>query len=324
MSYFSQVNIAYNGVTVTASTPLPTLTSTTAIPAGTANIGHVYVDNVASTPINIASIPAGSNAIGTVNVNNISGTPVQISAIPTGTNVIGHVFIDNIAGTPVNISAIPTGTNAIGTVTVNNIAGTPVQISTIPTGSNVIGHVIVDSMPAISMGAIAAGTAFIGRSGATAWKASYNITRLTDTTQYAVDDAISAATPATPSIDLATFGAANGQFIQITNARVISSVKGSVTDLNANIWVFNVAFAPTTDNTAFSVDDTTAQAGGVVIPCLNAFRNALNHRCVSDCGSWIMQLAEADTKIYLGFQAANTYTPVSGEVLYIVLEGLLL
>lgn len=124
--------------------------------------------------------------------------------------------------------------------------------------------------------------------------------------------------------DLSSFGAVAGQFYQITNARVISSVKGSAIDLNANIWMFNTIFSGTLDNAALSIDDTTAQTGGIVVPCLNAYRNAANHRCVSDPGGWIGKLADADTKLYFVLQASNAYTPASGEVLYVVLEGVLL
>ena len=169
-------------------------------------------------------------------------------------------------------------------------------------------------------------SAFIGRSGAKAFKVTANFTRPSDTTAYTADDAItnSTASPAIMSFDLSAFGAVNGQFFQITNARVISSVKGSVTDLNANIWLFNQTFVATNDNSALSIDDTTAETGGIVIPCLNAYRTALNHRCVSDCGAWIGQLAANATTVYFALQAANGYTPTSGEVFYVVLEGVLL
>jgi hypothetical protein len=124
--------------------------------------------------------------------------------------------------------------------------------------------------------------------------------------------------------DLSVDGAVSGQYFQITNASVISSVKGTSLDLSANIWVFNSIFSGTLDNAALSIDDTTAQTGGKVLPCNNAYRNALNHRSVTDPGIWKMKLAAADTKVFFTLQAANTYTPQSGEVLYVVIEGDLL
>lgn len=124
--------------------------------------------------------------------------------------------------------------------------------------------------------------------------------------------------------DLAADGAVNGQMYQITNARVISSVKGTSLDLNSNIWMFNTIFSGTLDNAALSIDDTTAQTGGIVIPCINTYRNALNHRCTSDPGAWKGKLAANDTKLFFNLQASNAYTPQSGEVLTVVLEGDLL
>jgi len=252
----------------------------------------------------------------------------------------------------------------------------------------------------VSAVVLAAGTAFIGRSGAVCFKIQSNFTRPADTNIYAADDAINnvasaanvtftdvgdvvtlnghglvngtvvsfatvvnttgiatstnyyvvssaantfqvsatyggAALPLTTdgtgtmnactlAVDLASFGAVAGQYYSISNVRVISSVKGSVTDLSANVWIFNNIYSGTLDNAALSIDDTTAFTGGIVIPCANAYRNAANHRCVSDPGQWIGKLAAADTKLFFLIQAANTYTPTSGEVLYVVLEGVLL
>lgn len=124
--------------------------------------------------------------------------------------------------------------------------------------------------------------------------------------------------------DLSAFGAIAGQQYQITNARVISSVKPTALDLNVNLWIFNSIFSGTFDNAELSIDDTTAQTGGIVVPCSNPYRTAVNHRCVSDPGLWIGKLAAADTKLYFVPQANNAYTPQSGEVLYVVFEGVLL
>lgn len=164
------------------------------------------------------------------------------------------------------------------------------------------------------------------RTGAFAFKVTANFTRPGDTNIYAVDDAITDSTtsPTVMQFDLSTFGGVANQLYQIMNARIISSVKGSVMDLNANLWLFNQTFASTNDNSALSIDDATSQTGGIVIPCLNAYRNASNHRCVSEPGTWIGRLGSSDTKLYGILQAANTYTPSSSEVFYIILEGLLL
>jgi hypothetical protein len=280
---------------------------------------------------------------------------------------------------------------------VNTNGSVDVNIKNITDGNNMLTINADGSIATVAK----AGTAFIGRSGALAFKAITNFTRPANTSIYAEDDAITnvvtaaiavaftdagdivtlnghglkngtvvsfatvvtttgiststnyfvissttntfqvsatfggAALPLTTNgtgtmnacvlcIDLSTFGAVAGQSYSISNARVVSSVKGSASDLNVNIWIFNSVFTSTLDNAALDIDDTTAQTGGVVIPCVNAYRNASNHRCVSDCGAWAGQLAAADTKLYFILQAANAYTPASSEVLTIVFEGMLL
>ena len=157
------------------------------------------------------------------------------------------------------------------------------------------------------------------------FRVATNFTRPADTSPYAVFDAITNSTsaPTTLSFNLNTFGASNGDFICFTNARIISSVAQS-TLLTANLFVFNQTFAATNDNLQLSIDDATAQTGGVVIPCLNTYNLSANARCVSDAGQWIMKLADASTSIFFALQATNAYTPVSGERFDVILEGFLL
>lgn len=164
------------------------------------------------------------------------------------------------------------------------------------------------------------------KAGARPFKATAYFTRPADANIYAVDDAIcnSTSSPAIMSFDLATFGAVVGQAFMVTNARMISDKKPTALDLNANIWIFNQTFAGTNDNSILDIDDATAQTGGIVIPCLNAYRNNSNHRCVSDPGQWVGFLAANNTSIYFTTQAANTYTPQNGERFDVVLEGVLL
>jgi hypothetical protein len=156
------------------------------------------------------------------------------------------------------------------------------------------------------------------------FKILQTFTRPSDGNAYAALDAITNSTsaPAIMSQDLAAYGAKVGQFIVITNARVISSVKGS--GLSCAICMFPATFTATNDNSELSIDDTTAALGGVVIPCGNFYSFAVNARCVSDPGWWEMQLAAASTTIYFALQATAAYTPTTGEVFTVVLEGFLL
>lgn len=173
-------------------------------------------------------------------------------------------------------------------------------------------------------GATPAGTGFIGRTGMTGFKILQSFTRPSDGNAYIALDAITNSTsaPAIMSQDLASFGATVGRFLVITNARVISSVKGS--GLSCNIWMAPATFAATNDNAEFSLDDTTAALGCLVIPCNNNYTSALNARAVSDPGWWEMQLGAASTTVYFGLQAAAGYTPASGEVFTAVIEGFFL
>lgn len=107
-----------------------------AIPAGSAVIGHVIVDSgtvtlaAGTAVIGHVILDASSAVIGHIIVD--SGSIALSAAIPAGANVIGHVIVDSGA---VSLSAaLPAGTNYIGCVTSPTIAGggaqTTVSITT--------------------------------------------------------------------------------------------------------------------------------------------------------------------------------------------------
>jgi hypothetical protein len=158
--------------------------------------------------------------------------------------------------------------------------------------------------------------------GLKGFKATGTFTRPANTTLYTALDAITDSTtaPTTMSFDLSSFGATAGRFLVVTNGRVISSVKG--TGLSVNIVIFPVTFTTTYDNYELEINDTVAATGGIVVPCSNNYTFLGNARCVSDPGWWEMQLT--DTNIYFTLQAANGYTPASGEIFTVVLEGFFL
>ena len=162
------------------------------------------------------------------------------------------------------------------------------------------------------------------KTGLTGFKILQTFTRDTSVTAYSAGDAINnaVATPAIMSQDLAAQGAVSatpGTFYVITNARVISSIKGS--GLAVNVCIFPATFTATADNSELSVDDTTAALGGIIIPCQNNYTLAVNARCVSDPGWWEGQFASASTTLYFALQAVSAYTPTSGEVFTVVIEG---
>jgi len=179
---------------------------------------------------------------------------------------------------------------------------------------------VTSSKVQVDIKTIAAGTTFIGQVGSQSFKVLQSFTRPADTTAYTALDCIGpVTTPAIMTQDLASYGATVGRFLVITNARIISSIKGS--GLSVNIAIMPTTFVATADNAELSIDDTTAALGGMVIPCNNFYSFAVNSRCVSDPGYWKMQLAAASTTIFFALQAANAYTPTSGEVFTVVMEG---
>jgi len=182
-----------------------------------------------------------------------------------------------------------------------------------------------DGTATIKIDGLPAGTAFIGRTGMTGFKILQSFNRPSNTPGgYTALDAISNSTisPAIMTQDLASFGCSAGQFLVITNARVVSSLKTG--GLSVNIWVMPATFSATNDHAEFSIDDTTAALGGLCIPCNNYYNTAVNSRAVSDPGWWEMQLGAASTTVYFALQAASGYVPTSGEVFTVVMEGFFL
>lgn len=160
--------------------------------------------------------------------------------------------------------------------------------------------------------------------GMTGFKILQSFTRPANVTAYTALDAISNSTsePTILSQDLAAQGASVGRFLVVTNAMVISSVKG--TGLTCNVVMFPAAFTATNDNSELSIDDTTAALGGLVIPCQTNYTLGVNARAVSDPGWWQMQLGAASTTVYFALQAVSAYTPASEEVFTVVIEGFFL
>jgi hypothetical protein len=364
-----------------------------------ATIKSVITSN--KVQVDVTTITAGSNIIGKVGIDQTTDGTTNLVVVKQST----HDNLNLNANLQQNNTDVASG-NPVYTqiedgkaVTIGTKADAPATTGTTDAWS------LIAMLKGIynKLGAVvlAAGTAFIGRSGAVAFKAISNFTRPADTAIYAADDAISnvassaiavtfqdagdtvtlnghglrngtvvsfatvvtttgiststnyfvvgsstntfqvaasyggaalplttdgsgTMNPCTLCYDLSADGAVAGQQYEIRNARVISSVKGTVLDIGVNLWIFNTVFSGTLDNAALSIDDTTSQTGGIVIPCTNGYRTAVNHRAVSDCGGWMGKLAAADTKLYFVLQANTAYTPQSGEVLYVVFEGVLL
>jgi hypothetical protein len=147
--------------------------------------------------------------------------------------------------------------------------------------------------------------------------------RPADATPYTALDAITNSTsaPTVMTIDLSSFGVVAGDFIAITNFRIITSTKLSGASINA--YIKPATFTATNDNSELSLSDAEAQLGGIVIPCVNLFTTALNSRIASDCGLWLMQIPTG-TSIFVELQAGIGFTPGNAERYDIFVEGIIL
>jgi hypothetical protein len=162
-------------------------------------------------------------------------------------------------------------------------------------------------------------TALIGKTGYKLVQVSANFTRPSDGNVYAVGDAVTNSTsaPVVFQLDLGALGAVNGQGIEVRKLAVVSSVKQSTLPL-LNVFLSRTTFTATNDNAALDIDDATQQADGAWFTCDVQNYTASNSRVEYLSNPQPMVLAAADTKLYGIIQAANAYTPVSGEVFYIL------
>lgn len=162
--------------------------------------------------------------------------------------------------------------------------------------------------------ALPAGSNVIGKTGYKMVKVSANFTRPSDTTAYAIGDAVTNSTsaPAVFQLDLGAAGAVAGQALEIRKLVIVSSAKQATLPL-LTAYLSATTFTATNDNAALDIDDTTMEAGGAFISCTTQNYTASNSRVASDMIPHPMILAAADTKLYGELRADNAYTPVSGE-----------
>lgn len=155
--------------------------------------------------------------------------------------------------------------------------------------------------------------------------ASAAVTRPADTNVYAVGDAITNSTsaPAIFEIDLASVGAVAGQGLEIRKIAVTSSAKQATLPL-INVFLSNITFTPTNDNAALDIADAVMEAGGSWFNLDVQNSTASNSRVAQLNIMAPIKLAAAATKLYGTLQAANAYTPVSGEKFTIMIWAALL
>ncbi len=155
------------------------------------------------------------------------------------------------------------------------------------------------------------------------FKGTAYFSRPADANAYINLDAItnSTAAPAIMTMDLSSWGVVAGDFIAITNVRVVESTKLSAGSVN--VIIMPSAFTSTNDNAEFALSDAEAQVGGVVVPCANLYTFLNNSRFVSDSGLWIIQISTG-TSIYVSLQASSGFTAGNNSRWDVFVEGVIL
>jgi hypothetical protein len=164
-----------------------------------------------------------------------------------------------------------------------------------------------------------AGTNLIGKVGYRLVQASTSFTRPNDTTAYTTGDAVTNSTsaPVVFQLDLGALGAVAGQQIEVRKLSVVSSVKGAALPL-FNVFLSNVTFTATNDNSPLDITDAVMEADGSWFVCDVQNSTLSNARCSYVNVPSPMVLAAADTKLYGTIQTAIAYTPASAEKFTII------
>lgn len=189
-------------------------------------------------------------------------------------------------------------------------------------GSNLIGKVSIDQTTDGVTNKVQAVNAIIEKKEKP-FKGSNYFSRPANADAYIPLDAITNSTsaPAIMTMDLSSWGVVAGDFIAITNVRVIESTKLSGASVNSIIMPS--AFTATNDNAEFALSDAESQVGGVIIPCPNLYTFLNNSRMVNDPGLWVMQIPTG-TSIFVALQAVSGFTPGNNSRWDVLVEGVIL
>jgi hypothetical protein len=318
---------------------------------GTNKVGIIDVEQSDKTKLKgTMELSAGSEIVGKVSIDQVTANAneVVVKSIIAGNNLIGKFGIDQTTdGTTNKVNsqnATHDNLNCNANLQVNNAdvaSGNPI-FATLEDGKDITLGAKADNRStatdttAISAMSIFKQISYMLQNPAsravtnTAWdkkekpfRGTAYFSRPANADAYTALDAITNSTsaPAIMTIDLSSYGVVEGDFIAITNVRVVESTKLSGASVNA--WIFPATFTATNDNAEFALTDGEAQTGGVVVPCTNLYTTANNSCMVSDSGLWIMQIASG-TSIYVGLQAASGCTFGNNSRIDVFVEGVIL
>lgn len=155
------------------------------------------------------------------------------------------------------------------------------------------------------------------------------ITRPADTTQYAINDLINAAS-ATTLVPVDMTSAYANRVVKLRTMRVMSSNGAAGTKLQLFVHFFNSSTVDNggssvvNDNAAWSA--TYAALSGAFMCAVEAFGTTLDISTVVDLLSSASGLdrffqLDSNGKAWFAPVALNTYTPASGEKLLFIIEG---
>lgn len=257
------------------------------------------------TQLRATAVPVSGTvtATGPLTDTELRATAVPVSGTVTATGPL--------TDTELRATAVPVS----GPLTDTELRATAVPVS----GPLTDTQLRATAVPVSGTVALGSGSAVIGKTGYKLVKVTANFTRPADITAYAVGDAVTNSTsaPTVFQLDLGALGAVNGQAIEIRKLVVVSSAKQATLPL-LNVFLSDATFTATNDNSALDIADTTMEAGGAWFVCDVQAYTASNSRVAHLGCTAPMILAAADTKLYGTIQAANAYTPVSGEKFTIV------
>lgn len=248
-------------------------------------------DNITVTP--------GTGA--TIGADDVSGVLIQRVKVDLGgdgaTSPLVRGQQAKANSIPVTLASDEDTVPVSGTVTANLAAGT-----------NNIGDVDVLSLPAL-----AAGEAHVGEVGGRARLLTDSYTRPSDTTTYAVGDALAESTSAPTALEFANAARVSGGSGEITGLVVVTST-AAATALAGELWVFAGASAPTAtnDNAAFNPSDSDALNVVAVIPFSVGSAGSSNR--VYDVGPLACPYVCNATSLWGLVKVTNAYVPASAEV----------
>lgn len=253
---------------------------------------------------------------------------VQTGELPAGTNNIGDVDV-------LSLPALPAGTNNIGDVDILSVVpGTSAtSLGKAEDAAHASGDVGVMAL-AVRQDAPAnlSGTDLdyepLQVSGGKLWTAplgffttcSTDITRPSDTTAYAVNDALSDSTSAPTSGGFSLVNAVRKSTgSAILTDLIVTSSNDAATPLQGEIFFFSAAVTAINDNAAFAVSDSEIKTclGKVPFVLEDVGNNGFFHAQNLGIG-----VKSGGTNLRYLIRVKNAYTPASAEVITIVAKFL--